>query len=255
MSENSINIYWTTTTGLWSTKNPIPAIDILTKNKIKRHDKEIDQNSIYSCPAFRNYFNNIFSIKSAISDKCEWPDNYLKNIYDKLEKEEKDTLIRLENFYNLLPFHARNKPSIPDYLLIGYKIGLIFFSDESLEAKFFAPNFPPKSPCENALLATGTYNIGEWFRPFNLEYFIPNVSKIFNIKENDDLFYIEFLTNKKLNFIKFNFTEDLKKICSRFSFSASIDGRKKSLEDRYDILKEIYPKEFILEEIKKNILT
>jgi len=132
----------------------------------------------------------------------------------------------------------------------------LFFCEEPLLARFTAPYFPPKSPAKDAILAMGEFDIGLWFRNFNLDYMIPDGSTNFDINIDDPLFYLQLYTNKKVVFKRFIHTDITQKLSEEFSQTSNRRGKKMgiSFNKRYELSRKTMLPELVLNEIKKNLV-
>jgi hypothetical protein len=130
----------------------------------------------------------------------------------------------------------------------------LFFADQSVEARFTAPYFPPVTPAEGVMLSTGQFNIGEWYRDFSLDYHIPFGTKELIFEENQPLFYLEIRTDKKVIFKRYNLTPELRRIADECSTSSDIYESNKPLLHRYNMFKRSSSPERVLSYIKENIV-
>lgn len=249
MNKNVINVYWSTGSEKKLIRSPELVFNFLTKNK-----RKTVKNNIFACPASNNFFNNLFVIKSAVSDKHKWKDGYLRQINEDMENDEGNRHILINSESASFDISCTRKSALDNYIDVFHSIRVLFFADQPLIARFSAPNFPTTAPVNGALLMSGEFDIGQWLRPYNLNYFLPLDTTNFEIKKDDHLFYIQLLTDKKIEFHEFKLTEKIINISKRFMKSPIIDGGGKSLEERYKILSDIQPSSEVLLEIKKNVL-
>lgn len=248
MAKDTINVYWSSYSKVFNFSEPKPVIDIMLKNR--RDTKELDDNrNILSCPASNDFFKNLFSINSTFPEKVVWPEGYLKRSSE--FRDNKQGNVFLKKHFNFFDFRLPRPSSIDGYIDIEYFTSAIFFADQPLIARFMAPNYPPVTPSPGAFLTSGQFDIGQWFRPFNLNYFIPIDNTTFEIKHGDPLFYLQLLTDKKINFHKFNMTEDIEKIKSQ---NVIWGDKIMSLPERYNFFKKENSKDSLLKEINKNLV-
>ena len=248
MAKDTINVYWSSYSRMFNFSEPKPVIDIMLKNRRDTKDEHGDSKNILSCPASNDFFKNLFSINSTFPEKVVWPEGYLKKSNE--FREEKHGDVFLKKHSNLFDFKLPRSNSMDGYIDIEYATSPIFFADQPLVARFMAPNYPPTTPSPGAILTSGQFDIGQWFRPYMLNYFIPIDNTTFEIKENDPLFYLHLLTDKKINFHKFKMTEEISQIKSE----TVIWGNKiMSLPERYNFFNKGKNKDRLLEEINKNL--
>ncbi len=100
----------------------------------------------------------------------------------------------------------------------------------------------------------GEFDIGSWYRTFNLDYHIPLDTKEMVFNQNDPLFYIEFKTDKKVILKRYMQSDTLFNIGREMVNSPSNYGRFKSLKEKYLMSKKAKMPEIILSEINKNLI-
>lgn len=246
--KDPITIYWSSPSPLgpllpesWLFKDPEPVINYFLENN--SHDK----NSFFSCPAARSFFKNLFAFKSKINDSCVWPEGYLKEILN-------NKIGPLDKFGNIRDISQVRESVIKGYIDLTYNARFVMFADKPLKIRISSPSYPPSTPSEGSMFTSGEFDIGMWFRPAILNWFVPIQNTKFEIKENDDLFYVQALTNEKVNFKKFIMTDNIKEIGQYFLSSIQRDGRGLTLEERYKIAEGKSMQEQILDEIKKTVI-
>lgn len=213
--------------------------------------KSSDQkDNIFSCPSSNNFLKNIFVVKSNLKDNFVFSDGQLKEINESFN----GTKHPIQNLNNKIDFSIIRKSPFIGYTSLKYNMEWMFFADEPVEARFTAPYYPPFSPIENSILTSGEFDIGQWFRPWTLEYVIPHSSNEFKIDVNDPIFYIEIMTDKKVKFKRFNLTKELKNIVYEFVQSTSRYGKFLPLYKRYEMAKNSKITDIVLKEIKNNLV-
>lgn len=249
---NEIIVYWAPATFIPSSQSwnflyrePYPLfLDLVSmKSKDKR------DNNIFSCPVSNDFFKNIFSVKSNLAESFDFPEGFLKNA-----ETIQDFPYELGPINNKVSIQKVRESSYLNYVDIVYNMQWIFFSEEPLIARFTQPYYPAKSPCEGSLLSSGEFDIGRWFRKYNLNYHIPIDAKTFSIEVDDPLFYIELMTDKKVIFKRFNFTDSLYQLSNEFSQSPTRYGKFWPLSERYEMAKKSKVLDVVLKEIKNNLV-
>jgi hypothetical protein len=137
---------------------------------------------------------------------------------------------------------------------LGLALGFSMFADQPLEASFTAPYFHKTEYMNYGSVIPGNFDIGQWFRPYNFELQMWENSGELNIKKDEPLFYVEFLTDKKIILKEFVFTPLLNTYMQSCVNSTSVFGLGQSLQDRYNRFKSSRLKEKIIAEIKKNLV-
>lgn len=193
------------------------------------------------CPATRDHGKKLFRVDSTFTDINNFDDDFLKKV----------SMYKNGSYFSadgLLSFRKERETSIAGYIDIVYNMGWYFWTPESTLAKFTAPYFPSYTPADGALLAPGQFDIGRWFRPWNLDYHIPLETKQFKILENQPLFFVEFLTDKPIIFKRFILTPELSELGKEMS-QQSNRLPKMSLLERY----EMASKSKLMKLVEKNI--
>ena len=199
------------------------------------------------CPATKNALKNVVSLNSAIDDSFDLPTEFLNDV----AYMDNAVPIPTESKIDLL---KERKSSLDGYVNFSYNLKWLFFASEPLEARFTAPYFPNKSPVDGAILSIGQYDIGKWFRPFNLDYHVPLGSKHFSILENDPLAYIEFMTDRKIIFKRFLLSPILRGISTESVDSGLRYGKNKGLAHKYQMAEKSKIRQIVLSEISKNLI-
>lgn len=245
---NTITVYWspasfTTQDKSWELLYPNPDSVFHEAVRQNTHGGKMTQ-----CPAVKNFFKNTFSFKSAIDDEFIIPTEITKAIAN-----TSDSNVSIPTTSKLQLTKVR-KTSFKDFVNVEYNMGWLFFASEPVLAEFTAPFFPSASPVPGALLSAGSFDIGSWFRPYNLDYHLPIEETNFSIKEGDPLFYLRILTDKKVNMQRFMLTPKLSSLANEMGTSSIRYGAFKKLQERYAMFKNASAGQIILSEIKKNLI-
>jgi hypothetical protein len=227
----------------WHLKDPEPVFNYF----FDRNKSDDPKNSIFACPASRDFFKNFFVFKSNINDSCTWPEGYLSEIVDK-------KMGKLENFNNKIQISQIRKSAISGYIDLIYSIDFVMFADKPLKMQILTPSDPPSVPAKGAMFTSGEFDFGRWFRPAVLNWFVPLENTEFTVKEGDGLFCVRALTDEKIVFKKFIMNEKIKEISQMFLNTRTLDGHRISLEERYQGAESRNMQSEILEEIKKNLV-
>jgi hypothetical protein len=202
---------------------------------------------ITMCPASKHVFRNIFSFKSNIDDEFDIPDGVLENI------SKHDDKVTISTGGKISLFNSR-RTSYEGYANVTYNMSWLLFADEPVEARFTAPFYPASSPIEGALLSGGQFDIGKWFRPFNMDFHVPFNAKKVSFKEGQPLFFLEIMTNKKVEFKRFKLSTRLHQMSREMGTAPNRYGKFKTLAQRYESAKKAQIPEIILSEIKDNLI-
>jgi hypothetical protein len=244
--KDSITVYWSPSAyrpenESWSLLYSKP--ENLFNEHRKNKNKEGTTQNIFSCPGMTGMFDNIYVVKHQFDNIFTLPEN--------IEEIPKGDWIDTASSVGVF---SPRKSSLDNYYNLHYNMGWLLFADEPLIARFTAPFFPPFAPAEGAMLSSGEFDIGSWYRPFNLDYHIPVSKKTLSFKKDDPLFYVEFKTDKKIIFKRYNLSSKLNNLGVEMSNSPARYSRFLSLKERYGIAKKAMIPELVLSEIKKNLV-
>jgi hypothetical protein len=217
-------------------------VNVLQQHRNNK-DSESTTSNFFACPATTSLFFNTYQVNHQFDNLVILP-----------EVIPQGTSRPWVDTNSTIGLFVPRPPSLTGYDNLQYNMGWAFFAEEPLIAKFTAPYFPPQAPAERALLASGEFDIGSWYRPFNLDYHIPHNIKTLSFMKDDPLFYVEFKTNKKVLFKRYIFSETLDSLASESVAAPARYGRFKSLQDRYSMAKKSKIPELVLSEIKKNLV-
>ena len=205
----------------------------------KRAD-HADTANFLSCPAVANKFKKTLVFKSPASF------SYSYNF-------EESSLIKPIT-QNNIPMFINRGPTLEDGPLISVALSYLLFADEPLSCYFTPPMFSKPGYTKEVSLIPGEFDIGQWFRPFNLEFQFWNKSGELKFQKDEHLFYAELKTDKKINIHRFNLNPILHNYIASHTKSVNYFGRGESLITRYQRFKDTGMREKILTEIKKNII-
>jgi len=209
---------------------------------VSRRSKFEKSRSIFVCPAFKDKMQKTFVFKNAM--EC----NFLYETDDTGWINFTD----LKNFP--IPVTRHRAPGFDFGPSIVIETPYIFFADEDLEAVFSQPTFHEPGYTKYGTIVPGSFNIGSWFRPYLIELQMWKNSGELLIKEDEPLFYVEFLTKKKIKLVRFNYTKRMATYAQHCVDAPGIFGWNIPLIKRYRKFKESRMGDMILKEIKENII-
>jgi hypothetical protein len=198
--------------------------------------------SMLTCPAFKEKMKKTFVFK-----------NCLESHYSYSTKE--DGTVDFQILKN--PSIAITRDRDPGFTFgptVTVRTPYIFFSDSEIEANFSQPTFHPQGYTKYGSIIPGKFNIGLWFRPYFFEIQMWSNEGELIIKEDEPIFYVDFLTNKKIKLVRFKYTKKLATYAQHCVDAPAIFGPNLPLVNRYRKFKESRMKDMILKEIKENIV-
>lgn len=208
---------------------------------------------MFSCPSTIEHMSNIFVFSNAITDIVQIPAGVLEQSNSRTEENYRAS--QPLPIGNKLSFLSSRESSLDGYANITYNLSWVFFASEPLVAKFTAPYYPPTAPCPGAMLSTGKFDIGSWYRPFVLDYHIPLNTKELSFKENDHLFYMELETERPVVFKRYIENPRLNSIQQETVYTyKEMFGKFRPLKKRYEDSKRAKIPQIVLSEIQKNLV-
>jgi hypothetical protein len=205
----------------------------------KRSDEKDDKNYL-ACPAINKKFKNILTFKSPLT--CSYTYNF----------DESEYLYPTTN----ASFELRNgrQPTLKDGPVYNFNFSYLLFADAPVDAYFTPPMFSKPTYTKEVSLIPGEFNIGQWFRPYNLEVQFWNRSGVIDFEKDETLFYVELKTDQKFVLKRFEISEKLDGYVRSNSTSFMTFGRGESLLDRYKRFRDVGMREMVLTEINKNLI-
>ncbi len=146
---------------------------------------------------------------------------------------------------------VRRPSSIKAGPTVEFHLRYIFFSEESLNARFTPPMFHPAKHTNYGTSVPGNMDIGSWFRPYPLEMQLWGQSGEIKFQEDEPLFYVEFDTEREIILKRFTYTDKLR---SYAHHCVTFYNQEYSLIKRYNQFKRTKMNELVLKEIKENCI-
>jgi|688.fasta_scaffold00121_104 hypothetical protein len=248
-NKDVINVYWAPAIGYsanghneWEMLYPEPTNLYLSllENKSNNIGGKGKSKTFFSCPAVKNQFKNTFVFKNVVQSEYRFDFSKTPAEIEPLSKSYIDFNVRSD-------FGLNVGPSITFELSYG------FFADQPLQAFFYQPIFHKSQYTQYGTIFPGNFDIGRWFRSYNVEVQMWNQSGFFKFEEDEPLFYVHFNTDKKIKLHRFKHSRALDKYMNHCVNSPSFMGENLPLVTRYKKFMESRFNETILTEIKKNL--
>jgi hypothetical protein len=194
-----------------------------------------------ACPAVSKKFKNTLVFYSPMD--CSYS-------YD-FTKEEPEIIATSETFITM---SSKRVPTVKDTAIIRLHLFYIMFAEESLDAYFTPPMFHKPGYTQYGTVIPGSFDIGQWFRPFILEIQTWGQKGEIHFKKGEPLFYVELKTDKNINVNRFEPTLKIKNYAESCIETTNMFGRGQTLLSRYARFSDVGMQSKILKEIKNNIL-
>jgi hypothetical protein len=242
MNKKPINVYYTTgpkpsfnDDGDWSFLYPKPKT--LFSDLIDKRKNVKDSASYFLCPAVSSKFKKILVFKNPINCSYSYEG---KNI-----KETSDQYISAQII---------REPTLDIGPTVEFALNYHFFADEPLLAYFTPPFFHKANYTKYGTVMPGEFDIGKWYRPYNVEFQMWENKGDLILKEDEPLFYLEFKTDRPIVLHRHVQTYKTGEYLSSMTKSPNLFGRFQSLNDKYEKFKNVGYREKILTEINKNLI-
>ena len=218
---------------------PKSLYDILYKNR----NKNIDPGgSMFSCPVISTAYHNIFSFNNPIDSHYKF----------KLNQDTGESMYMpiIEKSMNVNTYVLS---SIKNNSMFEYEPRWIFFAEEPLDMITTSPYYHKPKHTNYGSMTPGKLDISKWFRVINIQINLWDNVDEFKIEKDEPLFYANFITDKKVELVRFELNDYLIKHARTIASSAEWEPRI-SLSERFDRFKLSRTRDLILREIKKQVL-
>lgn len=205
----------------------------------KQHaDADTTERNFKMCPAFRQTFNNTFS---------------LKYCHD-YEIQVRESLIYSDNF-NQDYFDSQVRWRTLDKRSIALNLFYLFVSEKPLTMNVWPSFFDDNSFNEAAILIPGKFDIGRWVRPVEFSFNLrKSVDKV-QIKKGDAYCYVNFETDEKVTLKRFNLPNEMRdKVERGISTFHRLEKPYQNLIPFYDALERSKLRKYYIKTIKDNLL-
>jgi len=191
-----------------------------------------------ACPAVRDGWHNVFMFSLL---------DFSSVVYDLNSIHATNNLIVSKN----------REPHLEGGNIFRIEGSSYFFAEAPLKMKVTAPYFHNVSYQSEGTFIGGVFDIGRWFRPIESEIITWKEQGVIEFKENEPLFYVEFLVEETVSLERFRLTPTIKFLAeglinSPFQEKNNFQG---SLESRYKAFEESDYRLGLLEEIKANLVS
>ena len=177
------DVYWWPANPGWDIyyNEPINLLNSLFKNK----NKDSGKKSFFQCPASTDKFKNTFVFTSPMDLEYKYDFSDPNNSYIVPVNENKP----------FISINIKRPPTLNKMPLFELSLFFCFFSEDSLVASFTPPYFHEPKYFIYGATPPGSYDIGQWLRPYPLEMTLWKETGIIKFKKDEPLFYVEFLTD------------------------------------------------------------
>lgn len=229
----------------WSYCNPYTQIrvddpvNVFTNHFKKQELSDLLENygQNYSrCPSVRDSLRNTFGLKSIY----DYSYDVVNDSSDDFDQE----------FYDSVVMHRDTKSKLASFVF-----PYIFFAEsDNLEMEMLPAFMENNAFTKSANLVVGVFDVGQYFRGLDIAFHAKE--NIVNVEEDDIFAYVRFNTKKKIEFKRFEWTEELSSINSEPVVGIKQHRSKtfKPLQWYYDKQHRMKTKQKALKVIKENLI-
>lgn len=194
MSTETVNVYWGMRTApdrqtlsnlLW--KPPVPLVSILPNGGSDT------AGNYRKCSAATKIWQNTYALLHPKSSRVEV-----------MGDVETPTLTK-SNFDYWIP----RANSLKNSYRIDLDFEWLFFAEETVNIQQTPPYLHNTLDRQDGAVASGSFDISQWFRPINITYNLWENKRALNVQEDDPACYLQFITDKKVKLIRFEVTPEI----------------------------------------------
>lgn len=192
-----------------------------------------------SCPAVNSYSKNTFVFTNPLSYELSVNKDYVS------PKNPNKPFINAE---------YQRGPTLKDSPIVSVSMSWYIFAEESVVAKFTPPYFHEPKYTQYGTVVSGGFDIGSWFRPFNLDVQMWKDKTSLVFEEGEPLFYLHIETEKKIVLKRFSCNDTLANIALSCVHAPLSFGLHLPLKERYNRFIKSRTHDKVLREIKNNLI-
>lgn len=220
--------------------NPVNLYKDLLKQQnpaITGRPNRMQDSSFYVCPAVRNKMSRIFYLPNSTETSCSVRDFQLLH----------ETGVGI-------PMSSERTNSMVGTTHLRSDLTWYFFADEPLEVSFTSPYFHALDYLSLMQLPPARFDIGQWFRTFNIEYIFQKKDGDLVIHEGDPLAYMEVHTEKPVRFVRFEYTDAIGSLAHACAAAPRTLGKWRPLAERYAQFRRAQMREAVMRHIQNNVI-
>jgi hypothetical protein len=250
--KDPINVYWAPNSvaeddgliGNWNMlyQDPVNVFKHWTQFDIKSKVKEGD--SFIKCPAFKNLSKNIYA--------WNWPiDSSYKYKAISTDVNEIEVTPLTDSYMSCYVPRDQTMTVGPS---IEFSYRLHMFAEEPIEVMVTSPYLQQVEYLKYGFLTSGQFDIGQWFRTLNVEIQMFNNEGELHIKKDEPIFYVNFLTDRKINLRRFELTSEINSYSKKCIDAKHVFGYKMPLLESYSVFNKSRTRDIVLKKIKENLI-
>jgi hypothetical protein len=203
--------------------------------------------TVFACPAFSEKFKKSLVIKNPFY--CSY--NYSYN-------PEYDYTDERQIIQPTTPVYINPEYTRPQGLTFGPSIAVslrhLFFADTSLKMTLCSPFFHEPKHTKYGTIYPGSFDVGQWFRPINIELQMWKQSGELVLEKDEPMYYLLFETDRPILLHRFILDDQLIKYSYATVGMGRLFSQNFNLSERYKKFNAIGHREKILTKIKQNLI-
>ena len=221
----------------YPTKEPTSVLREIKTREKKSLESNSNMGDLIFCPAFTDYYKNIFSIKNIHDWSITREDSYYFSRDFSPETFNKYFLNRNEK----IGFFSFFMPSL--YLI----------PDRSVQAEFLQPTLSNSDINKKTNIVQGTFNLYKHIRPTETSFLFKEKYDTIKCRTDDDLYYVKFNTNEKIKFKRFFCNDEFNKIVDMNLANREFNTFNLPLKWWYEINELTKQRKRLMEIVKNNL--
>ena len=242
-TDTPVVVYWspfyskTTVEENWDLLYATPT-QLYKELNLKREISTQANSNLLSCPASSARFKNTYVFKNTLETQYLFKNN--------------QPTPQSKNFINM---SIVRPPSFKNNLIVSMHMNWVFFTEEdSLTMHLNPPYFSNAPHLKYGSICPGGFDIGKWFRPIAVEFNLWDNIKEFTVKENEPIFYLEFISDRPVILKRFYMSDEVRSFAKSSTNAVKVMGEWLPLKKRYEQFKRTSGKNIILKDIKNNLI-
>jgi len=200
--------------------------------------------SFIKCPAFKNLTKNMYS--------WPWPFDSSYSYEAGVGGSKQIEVVPTSSaFISAMPPRDQSMTTGPS-VEFAYKIHI--FAEEPLEVMLTGSYLQKTEYQKYGFLASGQFDIGQWFRTINVEVQLYGNKGEIHFKKDEPIFYLNFVTNRKVILKRFELTNEIETYSRKCIDAKHIFGYKLPLSESYSIFNKSRTRDILLKKIKENLI-
>jgi hypothetical protein len=196
------------------------------------------QNNFKLCPAYLDHNHNLFALR--------FPIDYNLSI---TEQGYTTTTLDQEFFNNFVMIRD------PKQKLISFAVRYVFFAEQSCPISLQQPYMEDNDLANCAISVPGSFNAGLWFRTTDYAVMLKQSCNQLAIKRGDVYNYLRVDTDEPVEFVRFDYTEELDRLQRDILQAKRFLGFKSPrLGYYYSLFKQSQYRKKIIDLIQANVL-